>query len=241
MQILKKISFNILLLFTLAACLFTRDENIRLRAKRDPLADLNEKTILVLPSVVHSSDFQLNRDLTQYLNALLSENEYKATVITPAGLTESRGREIARIFLDGGAPEGEAFHNTLADLVLSVRLDLLYEFYSSYSGDDGLNPAYSVERGGAPGLFESPTEWKSRSFEDLSFQLKARFVLVDIGTEKRLIDREESYEIIVEDYRMKDVSSEGERAFLAMIQQASSDFLSWCRERDVELERVYLK
>jgi len=205
------------------------------------LADITRKTLLVLPSVVRSPDFRLNRDLTQYLSALLSENEYGASVITPAGVTASRAREIARIFLEGGIPEVEPLHNTLADFILSIQLDLLYEHYSSYSGDDGLNPAYSVERGGAPGLYETPTEWKSRSFEDLSFQLKAHFVLYDITAEKRVIDKKETYEIILEDYKLKNVSSEGERAFLTMIQQASSDFLSWCRDRDVELERVYLK
>lgn len=241
MRILGKISLNILLVFTLSACLLTRDENIRLRARREPLADLSQKTLLVLPSVVHSPDFQLNRDLTQYLNTLLMENDYGAAVITPAGVAESAARETARLFLEGRTPDVGLLHNALADFILSVQLDLLYEYYSTYSGDDGLNPAYSVERGGAPGLYETPTEWKNRSFEDLSFQLKARFVLYDIRAQKQVIDKTEAYEIILEDYRMKNVSSEGERAFLAMIQQASSDFLSWCRERDVELERIYLK
>jgi hypothetical protein len=241
MRISGKISLSILLLFSLSACLLTRDENVRLRARREPLADLTRKTLLVLPSVVHSPDFQLNRDLTQYLNTLLNENEYGTAVITPAGVTESAARETATLFLDGKTPDVELLHNALADFILSVQMDLLYEYYSTYSGDDGLNPAYSVERGGAPGLYETPTEWKNRSFDDLSFQLKARFVLYDIHSKKRVIDKTETYELILEDYRMKNVSSEGERAFLTMIQQASSDFLSWCRERDVELERIYLK
>lgn len=241
MRISGKISFSILLLFSLSACLLTRDENIRLRARREPLADLSNKTLLVLPSVVHSPDFQLNRDLTQYLNTLLSENDYGAAVITPAGVAESTARETARLFLEGKAPDVDLHHNALADFILSVQLDLLYEYYSTYSGDDGLNPAYSVERGGAPGLYETPTEWKNRSFDDLSFQLKAHFVLYDTREKKQIIDKTENYEIILEDYRMKNVSSEGERAFLTMIQQASSDFLSWCRERDVVLERIYLK
>jgi len=244
MRSLNRIILSLAFIGLLSSCFSLRDETIRVKARREPMADLSRKTVVVFPPIVYSRDLQLNRDLGQYLVDLLNENAFNAEMTVPTGVSDSLLMKASQRFLHGEEPDTGLLHNMLAHYILSVKLDLLYDYFSAYSGDDGLSPAYSVEHGGAPGLFEQHSHWKERSFQDIVFRMKARFLLYDIEKGKVVIDKTEEYQVILEDFRQKSassVSAEGDRAYIVMTQSASEDFLSWCRERDVLLERTYLR
>ncbi len=227
-------------LFLVSGCVFGRDRYVALSVRKPPDLLLKDQQVLVLPMVLVSQDFRLDRDLHRFFMEVAAENRDNIAFIAPATPFDV-SRRYASEFFKKGSFEREIFHNYGAKYILLHYMMLEREYFSPYSDDDQLNPAYSVESGGAPGLFETPNEWRARSFNDYVFRARSRFVIISAETGAVLLDKTVENSFVLEDYRYKDVDAESRKIFYSLTQINTEVLLSFFRDRTVPAGRVYLK
>ncbi len=240
MKHLKAHLINLAILILLSACVFGRDVAVNMTVSRPPEVQVGDDPVLVLPLLMKTSDFNVEKDLNAHYLNVIKENPLGINVVTSL-LPEHKHRRDVEDYFDNGKIELSEYGSYKAKYILLHYIIVDISYYSDYSGIDGLNPSYSAESTSYPGMYETPSEWKKRSFEDYIYKVDSHFVMFDISTGERVLDKNIENSYILEDYRYKDLNMETLRIVYLLTAVNTDMALSYFRNRDEKIKRIFLR
>ena len=116
------------------------------------------------------------------------------------------------------------------------------EFYSSYGNGDILNPAFSVDRNSPPGIWESDTHWRRRSFSDILYVARLKIFVYDGFKNEVIYKGVIKSKIILKDYN-EDFSIHENEANIKreLVLSLGEEFVRLLLPVKEKNERIFLK
>ncbi|TYB31056.1 MAG: hypothetical protein FXF47_06430 [Candidatus Mcinerneyibacterium aminivorans] len=242
MKILKRLSSTILiflLFFVITGCI-SRAKRIEIQVTKQPVLRL-EKPTLLLPFVIEGKNIDLMDDIEYKFFLNLKNNLRKDDLHYKMHYSMPKLNSVTESIIKNEVVDTGIFHRTGLKYLMTAKLIVGEEFYSTYSEDTKINPDYSAEKKGDPVFLEKASSWRARAMDDLSLSIRIKLFIYNIDTAGVVYSKVFEEKQILEDFRSRNLQQAKLQLYNVIIQKLADIYQKEFRVHKKTVRRNYIR